>query len=853
MSKPAFLIAHLAAWLCFAAASGVSADPNEPKALRDLFMNTPAQPQQPASVQGAQAYPNANGAASLPTVGQFQNAPLPQAPETNTQMVLPDAVPTNGYVVSPQTPEVQNFYTPPPPPADPELLLQTPPTEQDSVSADAAPFISELTFAQLGAKDGVNLKAGQNATGIDFTLPMGKVVTSARLDLDIEVSAAMAQRGSHLDLLLNGQPVGTILLNTSDSAEHYELSLPYEYFASGNTFLFRIADDEEFSCLIDYTKRYRVTVLPESKLTIEGFQIAVDADLSLFPMPFYDPFDVTKAKINFVMAAPESDTLSAAAVMASWFGIQAGYRGVKFTTRFNELPKGHAILFGRPGESIGPVLMPDHDCVRVMTHPKDPAYKLVLITGSSKKYLIAAVQALTDGSIAANTLELPISQKSIPPRQAYDAPKWIPTDRKVFLNELLRPDQSMISEGLWHEPLHLSFRAAPDLYQLYGRPIDLYLHYNFPMEQWIDEDASWLNVTLSGNYIDNLPVNKIGLVETLWRKAGGDGRLEERHLDIEPYMIYGNNDLGLYFDIKLQPDSPCSVLHDTNLKSQLNDDSYIDLSSTDHYARMPNLSYFVGATFPFTKFADFSQTVIMLPDVPSESEVQVMLDMCARAGDATGITVGYNTVMLGVPKTQGQVDYMKDKDVLVISNIHQTSFMSRLIDGSAFKMDGSELMIKEMSPLSMEGGLLKSAGRLLSGDWRPENLEAGRYLRSNVLWRGFISFLSPWDEQKIVVAVTANDDNQLNMLSDDLDNDIINTAVGGDVSIISGTDNIRSFNVGDKIYSGNVSFMFKLLHFAGTHVIWLAIMSFFMLIILGLVISIAMKNRAARRLLENQE
>lgn len=58
---------------------------------------------------------------------------------------------------------------------------------------------------------------------------------------------------------------------------------------------------------------------------------------------------------------------------------------------------------------------------------------------------------------------------------------------------------------------------------------------------------------------------------------------------------------------------PPSLLTSNTIKSRIDPDSYIDLSRTYHFGLLSNISYYVGASFPFTRMADFSQTVMLLP------------------------------------------------------------------------------------------------------------------------------------------------------------------------------------------------------------------------------------------------
>ncbi|VTP79835.1 Cellulose synthase regulatory subunit [Leclercia adecarboxylata] len=276
------------------------------------------------------------------------------------------------------------------------------------------------------------------------------------------------------------------------------------------------------------------------------------------------------------------------------------------------------------------------------------------MVGNNEQQLKSAAWRLTRGQFTAQTTNVPVEAQNIPVSKPYDAPRWISTDRPVLLSELMRKDQSLTVTGIWHEPLTLAFRAAPDLFMWDGDTIPLKVGYRFPTESWIDEQRSYLSMTFNGAFLRNLPVNKQGLLESLWHKLGGDARQENVEVPLEPYLIYGDNQLQLYFNIQTKEAAPCSVLLNNNIKSRIDEDSSIDLSKTRHFTLLPNLSYFVGASFPFTRLADFSQTVLLLPENPSESEISTLLDLSARSGNATGTALNNNRVMFGLPSGGGE-------------------------------------------------------------------------------------------------------------------------------------------------------------------------------------------------------
>lgn len=48
---------------------------------------------------------------------------------------------------------------------------------------------------------------------------------------------------------------------------------------------------------------------------------------------------------------PTADIFSAAALVSSWLGIQADYRGIAFDALRDRLPK-HGIIIGHPGDRV---------------------------------------------------------------------------------------------------------------------------------------------------------------------------------------------------------------------------------------------------------------------------------------------------------------------------------------------------------------------------------------------------------------------------------------------------------------------------------------------------------------------
>ena len=350
-------------------------------------------------------------------------------------------------------------------------------------------MVSNLKIAQMGQPAGVSMGGGQLQAGINFTLPVDQVITNARLVLHLSVSPAIAEHNATLQLMLNGQALGSVPLSSAEQDDsRFQLDVPAPLLVSVNNLSFKINNVDTMLCQRDASGEYRVTILPDSQFELEGQQLNIGNDISNFPRPFFDDMQMSPSTISF--SFPEkisNDGVSAAALLASWLGIEADYRGIHFDAQYNVLPEKNGILIGHPGDKIGGIVLPDSDkpLLQYIDNPANPAYKLLLIVGKDQAALRTAAWRLTQGQFQQQTPSMVVEPTAIPVSQPYDAPRWIPTDRPVKLSELLRKDQSLTSLGIWHEPLNIAFRAAPDLFLWDGGSIPMHINYRFPTEEWL--------------------------------------------------------------------------------------------------------------------------------------------------------------------------------------------------------------------------------------------------------------------------------------------------------------------------------------------------------------------------------
>jgi len=226
--------------------------------------------------------------------------------------------------------------------------------------------------------------------------------------------------------------------------------------------------------------------------------------------------------------------------------------------------------------------------------------------------------------------------------------------------------------------------------------------------------------------------------------------------------------------------------------------------------------------------------------------------MSAKSGNDTGTMIANAFLIKGYSDLMRNRDKIADKDILVVATLAAKDILSEIFTDSAFTFNGYELNIYDYGIFSLKGGVLRGIERLLSGDFRNDNADANRYVRTSLAWRGFLSLISPYDSERIAVVVTATEDREIEKLSDDLDKPGVKSKIGGDITIIDGIDRVMKYNVGDYIFTGDVSPLFEIMYFAGEHIMWLAIFSVLLIMILSLIITRILQKRARRRLNEGQ-
>jgi len=205
-------------------------------------------------------------------------------------------------------------------------------------------------------------------------------------------------------------------------------------------------------------------------------------------------------------------------------------------------------------------------------------------------------------------------------------------------------------------------------------------------------------------------------------------------------------------------------------------DSTVDLSRSYHFALMPNLAFFANAGFPFTRMADLSETVIILPDGVTPIELQAFLDLMGRFGAITETPATKLSVM-----RPGGVQEIGDRDVVLLGTISRLGSALSLLEGSPYRRDGNRLQVEIGSPLD--------SVRRLFGD--PAGLDRKRATATLAASIGngmsaLVSAQSPLHGGRTVVAMLGGSPAAIADLLATLRNHQQAALIQGDLSLVAG-------------------------------------------------------------------
>ncbi|NKE44533.1 UDP-forming cellulose synthase catalytic subunit [Roseomonas frigidaquae] len=655
------------------------------------------------------------------------------------------------------------------------------------------------TLRQLGLRAPMQMRGTSDLQGVLFGVRGDEVVTGARLVLQGATSPALIPEYSQISMALNEQFVGVINPDRNRPAfGPLEFPINPVFFADLNRLNFRFTGRYTLECNDPLSGLLWANISDLSTLQLTLERLPLQRDLARLPEPFFDP-RLLREPLSLPVVVPEAasnESLQAAATVASWFAVQADYRGASFPVSFTVPQRGNAVVVVGGQENIPGLALPRFDgpTLALVQNPTD-RLGLILVIGGRTGAEAAQAAVVLAGSKEALAGEIAVVQPvSIPPRQPYDAPRWVRSDRPVRLGELVDPSE-LQAFGYAPGPIAVPFRTAPDLYTWRGRPLPVELHYRSPPGPIMDVAVSRVDIALNDIYLRSLPLREADApwpLSILSRQFGQSERMTSR-FGLPPYLIFGMNELQMRFDMRPLHRGDCIAVP-ADVRAGIDPDSTIDLSDAYRFTTLPNLAFFAGSGFPFTRMADFSDTAAVLPDRPNEVELSGFLTLMGRLASH----VGHATTGIQVVRS-GALDSVAGRDLLVIGTLGRQPALERLLgENGPVTLQGNRLSVA--LPDALEG----FRNLFLGDEPRVAREQAQAMLASTGDGLGILmGFESPLRSGKSVVALTGTTSQGLEQMLAALRDPEQSPRVQGDLALLS-AGRITGFTLGNHYTVGTL-------------------------------------------------
>jgi hypothetical protein len=717
-------------------------------------------------------------------------------------------------------------------------------TNQSSTKNDAPLLVRRLTLKQISNRETLKLRGVEATDFITLGVRRDDLITRAVLHLRYAYSPALIPGESHLKILINNELVQVLPVTKENLGRNLvqDIEIDPHLFSNLTSIKFEFIGHYSHDCEDGFHSSLWLEISGTSQLELTVRPLELKNDLALLPEPFFNARDFNnQLNVPFVFSsAPGKDTLNAAGIVSSWLGQLASWRGARFPAKLDALPDGHAVVFVSNDDR--PSFLKDYPkitgpALEMMTNPADQRSKLLLILGRNGQDQMIAAQALVLGnaSLAGSSASIQ-SVKQVPPRQPYDAPLWVRMDRPMKFGEFVKSAQDLQIAGYAPLPIRIPLRVPPDLFTWRSRgvPIDLKYRYTPPLSV----NESRLRMSVNGELVKSFSLVPSGEIEkNRIRLPLIDDLLfdQSEALLLPSFKLGTRNELQFQFTTAPQKQGLCRDAIVENVRNMIDADSKIDFTGFPHYAEMPNLNSFATAGFPFTKYADLSQTIVVLAEHPTSGDIETMLTLLGRMGESTG----YPATQFGIAHAS-ESDRLKDADLLVIG----ASLKQGLLAQWADKL-----------PVAIHDGTLRNSQPKRSAsplfDWlnfetHPDSAVLSQQkLAQNGSLSAILGFESPLSARRSVVAVLSTQPEGITTVIDALEHS--NTDIHGSAVFIH-PNKVEGFLVGETYFIGELPFLTAIWYSLADHPILFAFFAVLALLVFAFALWRMLKLIAAKRL-----
>lgn len=653
----------------------------------------------------------------------------------------------------------------------------------------------KVTMEDVGDPNGYTLKTVRTYRSYPFTRPRGwKVLPSSRVHVEFQHSTALQPERSSLNVLVNNRILKTIRLD-DDNAEptSVDIAIPPELLKDHNTLTYQVDQHYTYNCEDPFSTELWTTVLPESYLELDYAPMPVNADLADVPYPLIDTLNnYMPARIGYLVPESMSDgSLTAFAVASVFFGQQSGWRDMKpyLADRADLREPENLVLIGTPSENpaigaisraldvklsggqfIGPdgaVLAGETGVLQLVRNPYNPAYVILVISGNGSEGVAKAAYALAQEPankllVGESAIIRVLEPGEVHPYRAWDG--FVQYSGDTFHDLGL---STMTARGITALPLFYQVNVMPDLFMAGQKKVKLKTVFSYSSQLSNDNSIpSRLEIMLNGKSIDDIPL----------LEQGGDTLVtHDTWIPVEEFHNY--NEIAYQFHLYPEKYEKCRFVTDAHLWGTIHSTSSIELPA-ELKTPLPDVGLINDGGFPFTGYQDLSRVSVVMPDNPSPSELNVMLQSLTRLGRVSQSKRG---IRLTAYHAGSVAEEAKKENHLILIGTKDSNTMLAEFDGRFH--------------LLMEGNTANLRGI-------NEKLAEFQYTPDQGVMEEVIS---PWNASRVALALTGETGQALKRIANLFASDKLFGGIGdGNISVV----NENSSNTFIVMKQGDARFMY---------------------------------------------
>lgn len=469
----------------------------------------------------------------------------------------------------------------------------------------------------------IDLHCNSSEYEMQIAIPKRWLVKKAVLRFNYTNSTSLLKQNSQLTVALNKNPLVQLKLDPLAPNGFAEVELPVNLLPAGYNRLSFTATQHyslgcEQPCGPELWTRLK---LDEALLDIEYEWDAVPLRLSDLSELIFDPKIMSDAHLHLITESiKDEDTLTSAGIVASGAALRFDYRKTLFTLS-NQVTEGmDNILVGEKGfvesflKKLGVNMTVEGPTLKLMHLPTkleggeasfDAGRVLLVVTGRNTDEIKLAAETMSILTIPfPDTDEMKISEFALPEIALYEGKGMVTAGEKYPFKKMNFKNRTF--SGLDPTPEEITFRLPPDFLIKQNQQATISLDFSFGAGMKSD---STMNILLNGEFVSTARMDN-----------QNGGIISNYQITLPTYLFKGGTNV-LKFSPKMTPlfGEHCHFLQTGNLQMSLFDTSFLEFPPMPHRIELPRLDLLFLNGFPYTRWPDGFDTLVILSEANSAS------------------------------------------------------------------------------------------------------------------------------------------------------------------------------------------------------------------------------------------